>query len=153
MRPKVRSFIGCFTIVLLASTSFSIAAQSDKTFLAQKDQEWALQQIALVATSAQKCEQRTLLSARVSVAPAPAIRKLRKTPLNAEWTERWRVDECGVRSEYSLQFTTNKRGDLRAQIVPGSGGPGTIDCKLPNGKQLLISTTDCSKAGGTTAPE
>ena len=120
MRPKVRSFavVGCFTIVVLASTNFSIAAQSDKTFLAQKDQEWTLQQIALVATSANKCEQRTLLSARVSAPPAPAIRKLRKTPLNAQWTERWSVDECGVKSEYNLQFTTNKRGELQAKIIP-----------------------------------
>jgi hypothetical protein len=124
MRPRVQSFIGCFTIVMLASISVSIAAQTNKTFLVQKDQEWALRQIALVATSAQKCEQRILLSVQVSVAPAPAIRKLRKTPLNADWTERWTVDECGVSSEYSLRFTTNKRGDLQAQIVPGNKGPG-----------------------------
>ena len=119
MRPKVRSFaiVGCFTIIVLASADFSIAAQSDKTFLAQKDQEWALQQIALAAKSANKCEQRKLLSARISVPPLPDIRKLIKTPLNAEWTERWSVDECGVTSEYNLQFTTNKRGELQAKII------------------------------------
>jgi len=159
MRPIVRSLaeVGCVTILLLAGTNRSIAEQSE-TFLNKGDQEWALQQIVSFnlmtkATSAQKCEQRKLLSARVSVPPAPGIKKLRKKPLNAAWTERWRVDECGVRWEYSLLFTTNKRGDLQAQITPRGGGPGTIDCKLPHGKQFLISTTDCSKAGGTTVPE
>jgi hypothetical protein len=158
--PKVHSLsqVGFAFVLLLAGANQSSAEESDKTLLGKRDQEWALQQIVLfnlmaIETPRGKCEKQKLKSARVSVPPAPGRKKLGGRLLNADWTERWRVDECGVRWEYSLKFTTNKRGDLEAQITPRGGGPGTIVCKLPNGKQFLISTTECSKAGGTTVPE
>jgi hypothetical protein len=142
--------------VAIVGAGHSLSAERE-TLVAKKMQGWVVEQIKLfntinnAALSLSNCESFKLVTTRVTTLP-PSESALRPIPRNAEWSERWRVSECGVLWDYSIRYSANSVGRLTLEISPRGGGPGTVSCILPDGKERLLSLPSCTEAGGKTLP-
>jgi hypothetical protein len=159
MKPLVRvAVIAELAVLMTMEVSHSFSAENlGVTLVAKKVQARVLEQIKLfgminsAALSRPACESIKLEMTRVST-PPPSGAKLKPIPKSTQWSERWRVNECGVLWEYGVHFTADNKGRLSMEISPRGGGPGTVSCQLPDGKERLLPSASCTDAGGTMTP-